>query len=72
MITQSGEAPPEAPETATPTELAPFHDAVTDFKAGYLAEAIEQAGGNRAEAARRLGLQRTYLYRLEKQLGLKS
>ncbi len=55
-----------------PDELRPFHDAVRDFKRDYLERAVDQAGGNRAEAARQLGLQRTYLYRLEKQLGLKS
>jgi transcriptional regulator with GAF, ATPase, and Fis domain len=52
--------------------LSPFHDAVREFKRDYLARAIEQADGNRAEAARRLALQRTYLYRLERQLGLKD
>jgi transcriptional regulator of acetoin/glycerol metabolism len=31
---------------------------------------VDRAGGNRAAAARQLGLQRTYLYRLIKQLGL--
>ena len=51
--------------------FVPFHDAVRDFKREYLRQAIETAEGNRAEAARRLELQRTYLYRLEKQLGLK-
>jgi DNA-binding NtrC family response regulator len=45
-----------------------FHDAVDDFKRRLLAQAISDAGGNRAEAARRLGLQRTYLYRLTRQL----
>jgi len=46
-----------------------FHGAVEEFKRQLLEEAIASCAGNRAEAARRLGLQRTYLYRLTKQLG---
>jgi hypothetical protein len=51
-------------------ELMPlgFHPAVDEFKRRLLSTTIDSCGGNRAEAARRLGLQRTYLYRLTKQL----
>jgi DNA-binding NtrC family response regulator len=49
-----------------------FHDAVEDFKRRLLAATVARAGGNQAEAARRLGLQRTYLYRLMKTLGLRE
>jgi transcriptional regulator with GAF, ATPase, and Fis domain len=45
-----------------------YHDAVDQLKRELLIRAIQEADGNRAEAARRLGLQRTYLYRLIKQL----
>jgi hypothetical protein len=69
------------PKPMVPVEAAPevdwirgliplgFHEAVETFKRRLLAEAISLAEGNRAEAARRLGLQRTYLYRLARQLG---
>lgn len=60
-----------APEVEWLRSLIPlgFHEAVETFKRRLLAEAISLAEGNRAEAARRLGLQRTYLYRLARQLG---
>jgi hypothetical protein len=48
-----------------------YHEGVEDFKRRLLARAIAASEGNRAEAARKLGLQRTYLYRLIKQLDLK-
>jgi hypothetical protein len=55
-------------------ELAPlgFHPAVEEFKRRLLCQTIAACGGNRAEAARRLGLQRTYLYRLTKQLNVSA
>ncbi len=55
-------------------ELVPlgFHPAVEEFKRRLLCQTIAACGGNRAEAARRLGLQRTYLYRLTKQLNLSA
>jgi len=51
-------------------ELMPlgFHPAVDEFKRRLLCQTIQSCGGDRAEAARRLGLQRTYLHRLTKQL----
>ena len=70
-------APAPEPEPEQPAALAaggepiPFHEAVDDARRKIIADAIAKAGGNRAEAARILGLQRTYLYRLEKQLGLR-
>jgi DNA-binding NtrC family response regulator len=59
-----------ASEVSWIRELIPlgFHNAVETFKRRLLAEAISLSEGNRAEAARRLGLQRTYLYRLTRQL----
>jgi DNA-binding NtrC family response regulator len=56
-------------DDATPPSPA-FHPAVEAFKRRLLADTIGSCGGNKAEAARRLGLQRTYLYRLVRQLGL--
>jgi two-component system response regulator HydG len=61
----------EQPAAAAGGAPIPFHEAVDDARRQIIADAIAKAGGNRAEAARILGLQRTYLYRLEKQLGLR-
>jgi DNA-binding NtrC family response regulator len=47
-----------------------WHGAVTEFKRRLLENALEETGGNRTRAARRLGLQRTYLLRLIRQLGV--
>jgi transcriptional regulator with GAF, ATPase, and Fis domain len=62
-----GEPAATAPEVA---ETPAFHDAVIAYKRQVLSEALRKAGGNRAAAARALGLQRTYLHRLLKQLEL--
>jgi DNA-binding NtrC family response regulator len=45
-----------------------FHDAVRDFKRQLIELAIEAHRGNRTRAAAYLGLPRTYLLRLIKQL----
>jgi anaerobic nitric oxide reductase transcription regulator len=63
------EATPSASEPPVPSALG-FHEAMNAYKRRLLAEAIARHDGNRAAAARELGLQRTYLYRLTKQLGL--
>jgi hypothetical protein len=47
-----------------------WHGAVTDFKRRLLEQALRSAGGNRTHAARALGLQRTYLLRLIRDLGV--
>ena len=49
-----------------------YHSAVDDFKRRILTRSIALTNGNRAEAARQLGLQRTYLYRLVKQFQVKA
>ncbi len=49
-----------------------YHGAVDDFKRRVLIQSISRTNGNRAEAARQLGLQRTYLYRLVKQFQVKA
>ncbi len=43
--------------------LAPLKEAVEDFEAEYIARAIDVCGGNMTEAARRLGLERSHLYK---------
>jgi DNA-binding NtrC family response regulator len=47
-----------------------YHSAVEEFKRGLLASTLRRTNGNRTRAARLLGLQRTYLARLIRDLGL--
>ena len=53
-------------------EWAPlgFRGAVEEFKRRLIETALRQSGGNRTRAARCLGLQRTYLLRLIRDLGV--
>ena len=46
-----------------------YHVAVSDFKRRLIEATLHQARGNRTHAARALGLQRTYLLRLIRDLG---
>ncbi|MBI4012377.1 MAG: sigma-54-dependent Fis family transcriptional regulator, partial [Candidatus Rokubacteria bacterium] len=41
-----------------------FHEAVEEYKRGLIASVLRRTAGNRTQAARMLGLQRTYLARL--------
>jgi hypothetical protein len=41
-----------------------FHEKVEDFKRWLIENSLRQTGGNRTEAAQRLGIQRTYLMKL--------
>ncbi|MBI5367173.1 MAG: sigma-54-dependent Fis family transcriptional regulator [Planctomycetes bacterium] len=52
--------------------LGDFHARVADYRKRLILEALERAGGNQTRAADALGLQRTYLARLIKQLGLRG
>jgi DNA-binding NtrC family response regulator len=45
-----------------------FHGAVCEFKRRLIEATLHQVGGNRTRAARALGLQRTYLLRLIREL----
>ena len=47
-----------------------YHAAVEEFKRGLIASTLRRTSGNRTRAARILGLQRTYLARLIRDLGL--
>ena len=51
--------------TAPPT----WHAAIAAFKRALIERALADAGGNRTRAARSLGLQRTYLLRLMREMG---
>jgi DNA-binding NtrC family response regulator len=57
-------------EAARPTPAGDYHARVERFRRELLQEAIAAAGGNLAEAARRLGLSRQALSYLAKELGL--
>jgi len=48
--------------------LIPLKEAVDDFEAEYIKRAIDTCGGNMAEAARKLGLERSHLYKKVKKL----
>jgi DNA-binding NtrC family response regulator len=48
--------------------VSPFHQGVENFKKELLTTTLEAHGGNRTHAARTLGLQRTYLLRLMRDL----
>jgi DNA-binding NtrC family response regulator len=60
----------------TPTAMAPpplprpigYHGAVSDFKRRLIEATLYQMHGNRTHTARALGLQRTYLLRLIREL----
>jgi DNA-binding NtrC family response regulator len=59
-------------ETATLLPLRPlgYHGAVCDFKRRLIEATLQQMRGNRTHTARALGLQRTYLLRLIRELGV--
>ena len=46
-----------------PQSFEPLKEAVEDFEADYISRVIGACGGNMTEAARRLGLERSHLYK---------
>ena len=58
--------------TRVPIVTAPatWHVAIAAFKRALIERALADAGGNRTRAARSLGLQRTYLLRLMREMGV--
>ena len=57
--------------TVAPSGRPPgYHSAVCDFKRRLIEATLHQVRGNRTHAARALGLQRTYLLRLMRDLGV--
>jgi len=61
----------EGPAAAS-AEAAAYHDSVNDAKREIIRLAVEQSGGNLAQAARQLHLQPTYLHRLMRKLAMKE
>lgn len=61
-------ADPGGPPPQVPAPSTGFHGAVSEFKRRLIEATLHQAGGNRTRAARALGLQRTYLLRLIREL----
>ena len=58
-------------QASTPSgRPAGFHGAVSEFKRRLIEATLTQLGGNRTQAARALGLQRTYLLRLIREFGV--
>lgn len=57
--------------TRVPIVTAPvtWHAAIAAFKRALIERALVDAGGNRTRAAQALGLQRTYLLRLMREMG---
>jgi DNA-binding NtrC family response regulator len=64
--------PPRLARRAVPAsrQAQGFHGAVSEFKRQLIEVTLRQMGGNRTLAARVLGLQRTYLLRLIRELGV--
>ena len=56
--------------TPMSAQTASYHGAVSEFKRRLIESTLHQARGNRTHAARALGLQRTYLLRLIRDLGV--
>jgi len=52
------------------SSLSPLKEAVEQFEIEYLQKVIGFCGGNMSEAARRLGLERSHLYKKMKKLGI--
>ena len=65
--------PPPASPVSTPKPRAiGYHGAIHDFKKRLIETTLYQVKGNRTHAARALGLQRTYLLRLIRELAISA
>jgi len=63
-------SPTPTPSTSDSGRAVSYHGAVCDFKRRLIETTLQQMRGNRTHAARVLGLQRTYLLRLIRDLGV--
>jgi DNA-binding NtrC family response regulator len=59
-----------SPPSSDTGRAVSYHGAVCDFKRRLIEATLLQVRGNRTHAARVLGLQRTYLLRLIRDLGV--
>ena len=59
-----------AAKAAEPFQPRPLQEALADFKRDYICKILEYPGGNQTRAAKILRIQRTYLNRLMKDLGV--
>ena len=70
-VLSEGMASMPAPSPPPPLESSlGYHGAVSAFKRRLIEATLHQVSGNRTHAARVLGLQRTYLLRLIRELGV--
>ncbi len=69
VAAQLGEAPAHAPAGGGPFDL-PLKRAREDFERAYLEYHLARTGGNVAEVAKLVEMERTHLYRKLKQLGI--
>lgn len=73
MLTMGDDIRPEhldLPKSTQSTPRGDYHQQIEAFRRKLVAKALEQAGGNRSEAARQLGLTRQALSYLARQLDL--
>ena len=61
---------PEPVSSVLSSDRPGYHSAVCDFKRRLIEATLAQMRGNRTHTARALGLQRTYLLRLIRELGV--
>ncbi len=57
---------------STENKDKPFHDAMKNYKRYVIEDALKKSSGNQSKAAQLLGLQRTYLARLIRQLNISA
>jgi DNA-binding NtrC family response regulator len=63
-------APAGRSASSDPARSVGYHGAVHEFKRRLIEATLHQVRGNRTHAARALGLQRTYLLRLMRELAV--
>ena len=61
-----------AAQPSRPVAVGDFHACVKDYKQALIREALRQAQGNQTKAAEVLGLQRTYLVKLLRELSIRD
>jgi transcriptional regulator with PAS, ATPase and Fis domain len=63
---------PTAVQPSRPVAVGNFHTCVKDYKQALIREALRQVQGNQTKAAEALGLQRTYLVKLLRELSIRD